>query len=78
MLSMLFPFYPRTSRIAPVTKRFNNDTGSITFQPKAISWSYRGRGSDARRRMNMQINTNIFIKNQTMPGSTRPEPAAEK
>src|SRR5687767_10165787 len=46
--------------------------GSITFQPNAISWSYRGRGRDARKRMNRQMKKNVFRENQTMGGSHGP------
>ncbi len=42
--------------------------GNRTFQPTSISWSYLGRGSEARIRMNMQIKNAVLKKNQNAGG----------
>ena len=55
-----------------MTTIFRSASGNITFHPNAINWSKRGRGSVARSRMNKQINTNVFRKNQTSGGSHGP------
>ena len=58
--------------MAPVTSRLTRLSGSIAFQPRLMSWSYRGRGNTARMRMKMLRKMNVLSANQMMPGSQGP------
>ena len=42
-----------------------------------MSWSKRGRGSEARSRMKTAMTAKVLMKNQTIGGSQRSLPAAE-
>src|SRR5262245_54157128 len=64
--------YLVANTIPPVTMMFRSASGNIPFHPNAISRSNSGLGSTARSRMNPQINTNVFRKNQTSGGSHGP------
>jgi hypothetical protein len=61
-------FHFKNIRIAPVIKRFNNERGNKIFHPSSISWSYLGRGNEARRSMNTQMKKNVFNRNQKTGG----------
>jgi hypothetical protein len=54
--------------MAPVARRLISVRGSMNFHPNDISWSYRGRGMAARRRIKKQIKANDLIKNQINGG----------
>src|SRR6478735_3347625 len=54
--------------MAPVTNKFNKATGNNIFQPYSMSWSYRGRGNEARSKTKNRIKTNVLRVNQTSGG----------
>src|SRR5579871_3238952 len=60
------------SLTAPVTSRLASASGSMSFHPQSMSWSKRGRGSDARSKMKNPRKKNVLMKYHTMPGSSGP------
>ena len=51
---------------------FSVATGSNTFHPNRISWSYRSLGSVVRTQMKTNSNRNSLIRNQIGPGRSGP------
>jgi len=64
---MIYDHFKNIS-IAPVISRLSNERGNRIFHPSSISWSYLGRGNDARSRMNTHMKKNVFNKNQKTGG----------
>src|SRR4029077_2724282 len=55
-----------------VTTAFSVATGSSTFQPKRMSWSYRSRGTVVRTHTKRNSRMNSLSRNQIGPGSHGP------
>src|SRR5712692_8937417 len=68
------PSYLRTYTTIDVTTMFASASGSITFHPNRMSWSYRKRGSVARIQKNRNKKKYTFRGNQKKAASAHARP----
>ena len=59
---------PSNSATAPVTSTFKSESGTSTFHPKCMSWSYLSLGSVARVQMKKNAITAADILAQAVMG----------
>src|SRR5690606_14213326 len=62
----LWSSWPRIARITATSRIQPRLTGISTFQPNAISWSYRTRGSEARTQTKKEKTSTSLMKNQSI------------
>src|SRR5690606_41949510 len=58
------PYWAAASTSAPVTSRLIRVSGRQNFQLNAMTWSYRGRGIEARSRMKIMTKKQVLSANQ--------------